>query len=376
MIKQFVTIIAVIAFSLTLISWGGTGHSKISNKSSLSFNSEMSEFNAWVTYLTDKASYADDRKSWDNEEGKKHYIDIDNYNDFKNTGKIEQNYVSAVYKYGLSFIYDNGTLPWATQVTFDSLKNCFIRHDWAKAKAFAADLGHYVADGHMPMHITDNFDGGNTGNNGIHSRYESTMINGYSSSIIYTGSSIAAITDVNQYIFNYIYYNNKYVDSVLIADNYAVTLAGGTRNNTTYSSSTYKQALWDKSKGFTVRLFKNASHALAELIYTAWVQAGKPSLATSDEQIINPQFTEVLEQNTPNPFNSYTTIRYNLTENSDVTIQIKDVIGNSVTTLIKGFKPAGNYTIDWTPKNLNEGIYFLVLDTKKLHQVKKMLLVR
>jgi len=368
-IKKLIKIFTILSISLILISWGGTGHRKISENSSLSYNTEMSQFYSWVTYLADHASDADIRKQWDNTESPKHYIDIDNYSEFIATGTIPQNIVAAISAHNYSFVYGNGILPWATIASFDSLRNCFIRRDWEKAKQFAADLGHYVADGHMPLHITDNYDGQNTGNDGIHSRYESTMINTYSSQINYSGESISVVSNVNQYVFNYIYNNYKYVDSVLIADNYAKTF-GST------STTEYKQALWNKTKGFTTKLFKNGSHTIAELIYTAWVQAGSPSFTTSNEQIYNTTYSEILEQNSPNPFSTFTKIKFNLNENADVVLEVRDIIGNRVATLVKDHKTAGSHSIDWFPENLQHGIYFIVLDTKKIHQVKKMILIK
>lgn len=367
MIRKILISTFAVTLTLLLVSWGGTGHRKISEYAGLSFNSEMAEFSSWVQYIKDHASDADNRKSTDPSEGPKHYLDIDRYSSFLNTGKIDQTSPGSI---------SNGTLPWATIETYNYLVNCFVAHEFDKAKQFAADLGHYVADGHMPMHITQNYDGQYTGNTGIHSRYESTMIGAYNSQITYTGSEINYISNVNQYVFDYIYENYKYKDSVLIADNYAVNLAGGVRNGDTYSSSTYKQALWGKTKGFTVKLFKNASHALAELIYTAWVNAGKPSLTSTDIETRNLQVTEILEQNKPNPFKEKTTIKYNLSENSDVTIRVKDMLGNTVTTLVQGFQTSGSYNIEWYPENQYQGIYFLVLDTPKLHKVRKMMVIR
>lgn len=329
----------------------------------------MSQFNSWVTYLADHASDADIRKNTDNTESPKHYIDIDNYSEFIATGTIPQNIVAAISAHSYNFVYDNGILPWATNASFDSLRNCFQRHDFTKAKQFAADLGHYVADGHMPLHITANYDGASTGNNGIHSRYESNMIGAYSSQIIYTGENISVISNVSDYIFNYLYASYKFKDTILLADTYAKTF-GST------SSTAYKEALWNKTKNCTIKLFKNGSHALTELIYTAWVQAGSPSLNTATEQIQNITFTEILEQNSPNPFSTYTNIKFNLNENSNISIQIRDVIGNTVTTLFSGFKVTGSHNIEWYPQNLHEGIYFVVLDSKKIYQVKKMILVK
>lgn len=364
--KYFFSSILLLSLSVILISWGATGHSKISESSSLSYNAQMQDFLTWVSFLTEHASDADYRKDSDPTEGPKHYIDIDNYSLFNSTGRIPQTYDSVIALYGSTFVIDNGILPWATERTFDSLRNCMQRSDFAKAQIFAADLGHYVADGHMPLHITKNYNGQLTGNTGIHSRYESTMINAHIAEIIYYGEDATEISNVNQYIFDYLYENYPYCDSVLAADNYAKTISSNT------SSAAYKQALWDKSKSFTIPLFDHASHALAALIYTAWIQAGSPPILGTG--IHNPLSISnaVLQQNFPNPFPTSTHITYTLKEHSKVLLQVRDMSGQLVTTLIKDSLPAGDHTCDWTPTDLPSGMYYLVLNSGKFVQVKKM----
>lgn len=358
------------AVSIVLISWGSVGHSKINKDASLSYNTQMSQFNAWTSILAEHASDADIRKNSDPTEAPKHYIDIDGYPEFIFTGRIPQTLDSVILIHGESFVYDKGILPWATMVTFDSLKNCFARLDWGKAVLFAADLGHYVADGHMPMHITENYNGQLTGNTGIHSRYESTMINAYIGQINYTGMGISVIQNVNQYIFNYLYLNYIYVDSVLAADNYAKNISGGST-----SSTAYKTALWNKSQGFTIPLFKNASHALTELMYTAWVMAGSPNMPNTS--IFSPDARKScsLGQNIPNPFQHSTTINYSLTKNSDLLIQVKDMCGKVVATILNEHKIIGSYSLEWSPENMNAGIYYLVMTTSQSFEVKKIVLL-
>jgi len=348
------------------MGWGGTGHSKISESSSLSYNQQMQDFLTWVDFITDHASDADYRKDTDPTEGPKHYIDIDNYNAFISTGQIPQTYDSVIALYGNSFVIDNGILPWATERTFDSLRNCMQRLDFAKAQIFAADLGHYVADGHMPMHITRNYNGQYSGNTGIHSRYESTMINGHISEILYPGYDAVLVNNVNQYIFDYLYQNYPYVDSVLIADDYAKTFSTNT------SSTAYKDALWNKSKSFTIPLFQRASHALADLIYTAWVQAGSPAIiptAISNQVSIG---NAVLEQNMPNPFSSTTHISFTLIENTKVLLQVRNLNGQHIKTLVQDSYTAGKHESEWTPGDEPAGIYYLVLNTGKNIQIQKM----
>lgn len=356
--------------ALILSSWGYTGHYKINSAASLSFNEEMSQFNSWTDILADHASDADARKSWDPSESKKHYIDIDNYSEYISDGFISQTFSEVIAEHGSSFVYGNGILPWATIAAYDSLKNCFARRDWDKAVLFASDLGHYVGDGHMPLHITRNYDGQYTDNDGIHSRYESTMINSYISQINYTGENIEVISNVNQYVFNYIYSNCKYVESIIAADNYAKSVSSNT------TSTQYKTALWNQCKDFTIILFKNASHALTELIYTAWVEAGSPSMTATGFENTLVESSVILEQNFPNPFSNATTIRFRLKENSKVLLQIKDASGKPVSTIINEPKTQGDYSIVFNSEKLSNGIYYLVLDTEKEHLVKEMLQVR
>jgi hypothetical protein len=274
MIKKLFSIIIAGSIALMLVSWGSQGHYKISYTASLSFFDTLASFTTWTQYLADHASDADDRKDTDPTEAPKHYIDIDNYPEFNSTGKIPQTWDSIVAAHGSLWVTDMGILPWSTEATYDSLKNAFINHNWDKAKFFAADLGHYVGDGYMPLHLTKNYDGQYTDNDGIHSRYESSMIYSFLSQIIYEGDTVRIIPNVNKYIFNYIYKNYKYKDSVLAADNYAQSVAGNT------TSYTYKSALWSKTKGVTIMMFKNASHSLAELIFNAWAEAGYPALGS------------------------------------------------------------------------------------------------
>lgn len=366
--KFFLSTLTLLSLSVLFISWGATGHRKISEASALSFNPQMQDFQSWTVFLRDHATDPDTRKSSDPTEGPKHYIDIDNYSVFATKGRIPQTFDSVNALYGATFVLDNGILPWATKASFDSLRNCFQRHDFVKAKIFAADLGHYVADGHMPLHITKNYDGKLTGNDGIHSRYETSMINDNISQIQYTGENATQISNVNQYIFDYIYANNSYCDSVLQADNYAKLQSGGST-----STTVYKNALWSKTRSFTVPLFQRASHALAALIYTAWIQAGSPSLITptSTSDLLSAS-NAVLDQNMPNPFNTTSHIKYSLKENAKVLMEVRDINGKIISTLVNDSLPEGSYSCDWTPGKVPAGLYYLVLNTGKFKQVKKM----
>jgi hypothetical protein len=242
--------------------------------------------------------------------------------------------------------------------------------DWDKAVLFAADLGHYVADGHMPLHITRNYNGQYTGNDGIHSRYESTMINAYNSQINYNGSAIGEIQDVEQYVFDYLYNNYIYLDSVIAADDYAKGVSGGST-----SSSLYKQALWEKTQGFTTLLFKNASHSLAEMMYTSWLLAGSPQISSAGIFDKISSTTMQLEQNVPNPFSNNTGISFTLEGKSEIQLQVFNLEGKNVATLIDAQLEQGKHSLNWAPQNLPGGVYYLILRSGKTQVTRKMVVM-
>ncbi|OGU81154.1 MAG: hypothetical protein A2W11_04645 [Ignavibacteria bacterium RBG_16_35_7] len=366
----------IFTFSLILLSflffgWGSTGHKMINKKSVESFPQDMNEFLYWVAELEANSMNADNRKGTDPNEAPKHYIDIDNYPSFINDGRIPQTWDSVVAIYGYNFVIDQGILPWAIMTTIDTLQKTFERRDWTKAILTAADLGHYVADGHMPLHITRNYNGQYTGQNGIHSRYESNMINRYQNQINYSGDSVSFVENINEYVFSFLYRNYIYVDSVLYADSAAKAFAGNT------TSDLYYQKMWDFSKEFTVMLFDDASRTLAELIYTAWINAGSPTITTEAEDEINKYFTFNLEQNYPNPFNPSTVIRYHLPCESKVSIKVYNILGKEVSTLVNEIKEAGVHEIKFTNDGeFSSGVYFYTIETEGFTDTKKFVMIK
>jgi hypothetical protein len=84
----------------------------------------------------------------------------------------------------------------------------------------------------------------------------------------------------------------------------------------------------------------------------------------------------VLKQNYPNPFNPSTTIRWQLPVSNWLTLKIYDLLGNEIATLVDGFKPAGEYEVDFDASGLASGIYFYQLRVKNYIETKKMQLLK
>ncbi len=84
----------------------------------------------------------------------------------------------------------------------------------------------------------------------------------------------------------------------------------------------------------------------------------------------------MLEQNYPNPFNPSTVISYNLPKASNVTLEIFNILGQKVATLVQGFKHAGAYKAEWNAGNLASGFYFYRLKAGVFVKTKKMILLK
>jgi len=83
-----------------------------------------------------------------------------------------------------------------------------------------------------------------------------------------------------------------------------------------------------------------------------------------------------LSQNYPNPFNPSTKINFSIPKDSKVSLQIYDMLGKEVKTLVNEYKAAGYYTVDFNAGNLTSGIYFYVIRTDNFTQSKKMILIK
>ena len=88
-----------------------------------------------------------------------------------------------------------------------------------------------------------------------------------------------------------------------------------------------------------------------------------------------------LYNNYPNPFNPVTTFRYDLPENSHVTITIYDMLGRQVKTLINQTQDAGYKSVIWDTTNdygnpVSAGVYLYQIQAGEYMQTKKMVLLK
>ena len=80
--------------------------------------------------------------------------------------------------------------------------------------------------------------------------------------------------------------------------------------------------------------------------------------------------------NYPNPFNPEAQIRYQVASQAQVTLEVYDVLGRKVRTLVDEPQAGGSYTVSFDGSNLSSGMYFIHLKAGETVKLRKMTLIK
>jgi len=83
-----------------------------------------------------------------------------------------------------------------------------------------------------------------------------------------------------------------------------------------------------------------------------------------------------LSQNYPNPFNATTTIKYQLPAEGDVKLEVYNLFGQKVATLVDGKQQAGYRSVNWDASEISSGLYFYKLTVGDFTETRRMMLVK
>ena len=119
----------------------------------------------------------------------------------------------------------------------------------------------------------------------------------------------------------------------------------------------------------------NLKFKLAINGYTFWTDSMKLTVTGVAPR---PQLPTVysLMQNYPNPFNPTTEIRYQISEVSNVSLKVYDVLGREVRTLVNRKQGPGTYEVQFDASGLSSGVYFYRIKAEHFVDTKKLLLLK
>lgn len=243
-------------------------------------------YEANIEYITAHAVSADKRRYIDSNEAPHHFLDADHYG--KNPfAHIPQNWGDAVHKYTADTLDKYGTVPWTIQYNYYKLVKAFKAHDTTEILNTSANLGHYVADAHVPLHLTLNYNGQFTNQTGIHALWESRLPELFGDQYNYFAGRARYINDPLKEAFRICRSSFAEVDSVLRLeqmlnktfphDKKYSKVGHGQKQVQDYSSE-YSLEYQKMLNGMVQRRLRASILSVGSYWYSAWVDAGQPDL--------------------------------------------------------------------------------------------------
>ena len=257
----------------------------------------------YLEYITEHAVDPDKRRYAVEKEAEKHYIDIDNFasDSLSAFEEVPQRWSEAVEKFSEDTLRAYGIVPWQIQWDVMNLTKAFEERDVERILYLSANLGHYVADAHVPLHTTVNYNGQLTGQKGIHGLWESRIPELKAEEYDYLIGKAEYVKNPMKFTWEIVKESHSLVDSVLGIEK---TLSLDFPSDQKYvfesrGQSTVKQYSREYAmeyhllmNGMVESQMRKAISALGSLWYTAWVNAGQPQL----DKLLNNSGLDKLEK--------------------------------------------------------------------------------
>ncbi len=296
--KRFCLPVLFCLITTQCFCWGFYAHKKINYYAVFLLPPEMMAlYKPNIAFLEEHAVDPDKRRYAVPEEGPRHYIDIDHYGTYPYTG-LPRKWKDAVAKFGEDSLNAYGIVPWHLQGMLYRLTEAFKEKNFSKIMKTSAEIGHYIADSHVPLHANSNHNGQYTNQKGIHGFWESRVpeLLANSKFDFFIGKA-QYIDKAADYIWARVLESALAADSVLRVEKELTAqfstdekYSFETRNSVVIRqySSGFTNAFNDKLNGMVERRMRLAIASVASFWYTAWVNAGQPDL----KSLANQQFSE------------------------------------------------------------------------------------
>ncbi|MBI2258278.1 MAG: S1/P1 Nuclease [Flavobacteriia bacterium] len=270
--------------------WGFFGHQKINRMAVFTLPPEMIGFyKEHIEYITEHAVDPDKRRYAVKGEAECHYIDIDHYaKDGEDVFDIvPKTWTKAIEKFTEDTLRAYGIVPWHIQLMKLKLQKAFEAKNIDLILKYSADIGHYIADSHVPLHTTENYNGQLTNQKGIHGLWESRLVELNSDDYDYFVGKSQYISHLLDYTWEEVKKSNNALDSVFRFEKEVTNelpsdrkYAYEQRGNTTIQtySKEFSNLYHSKLNGMVERRLRTAIISVGSIWFTAWVDGGQPDL--------------------------------------------------------------------------------------------------
>lgn len=286
--RRALSFIVLSFISYHAFCWGFYGHKKINYFAVFLLPPEMMQFyKPQIDFLSEHAVDPDKRRYAIPEEGARHYIDIDHYGNYP-FDELPRKWNDAVAKFSEDTLMEYGIVPWWVQTMLYRLTEAFKEKNQARILKLSAEIGHYIADAHVPLHANSNHNGQYTDQRGIHGFWESRIpeLLAESQWDFFIGKA-EYVKDPGNFIWSRVLESARASDSVLLFEKELSKsfptdqkFSFEERNGITIRqySTAFATAYDKKLNGMIERRMRQSIYAIASFWYTAWVNAGQPDL--------------------------------------------------------------------------------------------------
>jgi len=244
-----------------------------------------------IEYLTAHSVDPDRRRYSDPKEAVRHYIDLEHYSN-EPFDSIPRFWKDAVAKYSEDTLQEHGIVPWHISLMILRLTDAFREMNPDKILYQSANLGHYIADAHVPLHTTENYNGQKTNQRGIHGFWETRLPELFSENWNFLVGRAKYIQKTDKEIWKIILDSNAAKDSVLTLEaklnsEWPTDTKYIIKKNKKVYSPEYSAAYDKLLNGMVERRMRESILSVGNFWYTAWVNAGQPNLSSLIERQVS-----------------------------------------------------------------------------------------
>jgi hypothetical protein len=265
--------LVILLVTSPLWPWGDKGHRAVS---ALALRSLPPEPGAWFQGREAEVSdHASDPDHWkqDRKEGPRHFLDMEPYGD---PDHLPLTLEEAQTRLGGDY-YRRGVVPWIIQDRWRDLVAAFREGDRAKVVLATAILGHYIADAHVPLHTTENHNGQLSGQKGVHSRWETRLVERSVTEVNLTVQPAKADPAFLQRPWEWLRAAHALVPQ-LLQDDQSADRTTPQDQGAKQRSQAYWTIFWAKQGPTVTQQLQLAGQHLGDAILNAWITAGRPHL--------------------------------------------------------------------------------------------------
>tara|TARA_Y100000385_G_scaffold185721_1_gene191841 strand:+ start:2400 stop:3383 length:984 start_codon:yes stop_codon:yes gene_type:complete len=290
-LRNLILILFSFCFIQTAQAWGFWAHQRINRQAIFSLPPAMFTFyKANIEYITEHAVDPDKRRYVVEGEAPKHFIDLDHFCTYP-CDSFPRKWQEAKGVYSEDTLNAYGVVPWAIEWTMSKLTAAFVAKDKTLILKYSADLGHYIADSHVPLHTSENYNGQLTDQHGIHGFWESRLPELFHEEYSFWVGGANYIKNRNEFIWTNILHAHNQLDDVLSLEmqldktypkdqKYAFEARGESLIKT-YSRG-YALAYHELLEGMVEKQMQLSVKHVADLWFTCWLSAGLPNLSKMD----------------------------------------------------------------------------------------------